>query len=45
MPRRNDIESAFRAEMEIEKSGRRVYGVVTYVINDARGGEFDDTPF
>ena len=22
-----------------------VYGVVTYVINDARGGEFDDSPF
>ncbi|MCK1966877.1 hypothetical protein MT962_000664 [Franconibacter sp. IITDAS19] len=23
---------------------RQVYGVVTYVINDARGGEFDDSP-
>ncbi|AXX02800.1 LexA family transcriptional regulator [Cronobacter sakazakii] len=23
---------------------KQVYGVVTYVINDARGGEFDDSP-
>lgn len=27
-----------------EDEVRVVYGVVTYVINDARGGEFDDSP-
>ncbi|WP_024552014.1 S24 family peptidase [Franconibacter helveticus 513] len=30
---------------DAEDEVRVVYGVVTYVINDARGGEFDDTPF
>lgn len=38
MPRRNDIESAFRAAMEIDKSGRRVVTTRRFI------GEFDDSP-
>ncbi|EOY8024239.1 S24 family peptidase [Salmonella enterica] len=40
----NGRRELLRKKDEMSESGRPVFGVITYIINDARSGEFDDCP-
>lgn len=40
----NGRREILRQKDEMSDSDRPVFGVITYIINDARSGEFDDCP-
>ncbi|HHA1307029.1 TPA: S24 family peptidase [Enterobacter roggenkampii] len=40
----NGRKEFLRTKDEMADSDRPVFGVITYIINDARSGEFDDCP-
>ncbi|MGP6135257.1 HumD family translesion DNA polymerase [Enterobacter chuandaensis] len=40
----NGKKELLRKKEEASDSDRPVFGVITYIINDARSGEFDDCP-
>ncbi|MEB5958590.1 humD, partial [Escherichia coli] len=40
----NGKRELLRQKDEMSDSDRPVFGVITYIINDARSGEFDDCP-
>lgn len=47
-PHLENLENGKRERLppmdEVSESSRPVFGVITYIINDARSGEFDDCP-
>jgi len=47
-PHLENLENGKRESLpdkdEVSDTSRPVFGVITYIINDARSGEFDDCP-
>jgi hypothetical protein len=47
-PHLENLENGKRERLpdkdEVSDTSRPVFGVITYIINDARSGEFDDCP-
>ena len=47
-PHLENLENGKRENLpdkdEVSDTSRPVFGVITYIINDARSGEFDDCP-